>query len=269
VVLYGSRARPAEGILSADNGSDVDIHVIARKCTQAGSDEWSRSLSEMGFCFRVERASAGGVRKVTLHFSAGEADLVLLPEYLMRATRVAVRIGMHNHFRPLNRSLNNMATMLKDGYRFLKGEKSWGPFYSHVASEFPGCRLDRNEVLKMASFFLSDLLLVIRLIERGELIAAQRTIHKSLSEINILLQHELRLRNGDVARLQGRLAELILKPEELKLIRVDARLQAEDLSAAAQRLYVGMLQQMSQLVPEWKVPPMYDQLLKSCLKRRH
>jgi hypothetical protein len=95
LVLFGSRARAAGAPAAADGWSDVDLHVITSAPGRYEDLAWAAALPGLELCLQVVRPASGGVRKVTLIFSTGEADLVIVPLRLMRRLRLAARRGRH------------------------------------------------------------------------------------------------------------------------------------------------------------------------------
>jgi hypothetical protein len=267
VVLFGSRARPDGALASADAWSDIDLHVITSDPAMLTDAAWARSLAGQDLCLHVVRPASGGVQKVTLLFASGEADLVLLPAELVRAARLAMGRGAHTKEGPLRSALNEFSTMIRRGYRFLKGEKKWGAFYSRVVAEMPGRRLGDAAVCEYADIFLCDLLWVLQRIERGELAAAQRVLHRSLAETNFQLLHESRLRRNLPTFGDGRRVEKLLSAADLRDVAVDSRLDGNDLRNAALQSLAGLRHLMSFMVPAWRVPASYTRLLESPMPR--
>ncbi|MDB6093887.1 MAG: hypothetical protein JWM32_1449 [Verrucomicrobia bacterium] len=253
-VLYGSSAR-TEGMASADRWSDLDLHVITTDSARIEGVDWARALPGRGFCHRAERAAAGGVPKVRLLFADGEVEMVLMPAARLRVARVALSLGLHRRVGPLRDGLNVLATGVSSGYRFLKGEKAWGGFYRRVASEMAGIRMTDAELRGAADLFVCDLLSSLQRIERGELAAAQRALHRVLAETNFVLVRELRLRRKlPVPSFEpARRVESLLSPEELEWVRISARLDRDELRRAAWHAFAGMQMLMSQLVPAWRL----------------
>ncbi|HWA11345.1 MAG TPA: hypothetical protein VG838_18040 [Opitutaceae bacterium] len=262
-VLFGSSARRPEGGAAAGR-ADLDLHVVARAPAELERVDWARALPGQRFCHQAVRAATGGVRKVTVLFAAGEIDLVLVPLGRFRLGRWAVRCGLHRGNPGLRGALNEVATCLHSGYRFLKGEKEWGDFYGFVAREMPGVRLGDAEARALADVFLCDLLWVLQKSGRGELSAAQHLLHRSLAEANFRFMRELRLRRGEplLSFGLGRRVEAILSPQELPWVQVSARLDAGELRRAAGTAFAGMQALMAQLVPRWRVPDGIGPLLK-------
>lgn len=265
-VLFGSSARESGPAVSGGIRSDFDLHVVTTVPAKLESVDWSRMPRELRFCHQAVRSATGGVRKVTVLFASGEIDLVLVPASRFRLGRFAMRCGLQRRWPALRGALNEVATCLHSGYRFLKGEKEWGAFYAQIVAEMPGVRLADVEAKNLADVFLCDLLWVFQKLQRGELSAAQHLMHRSLAEINFRLVRELRLRRGQplLSFGLGRRVETILSPEELSWVQVDARLQREDLHRAAWRTLEGLRALMGELAPAWRVPAAMNELLMHC-----
>src|SRR5687767_10768888 len=77
MVLYGSRARQIGLAATADQWSDIDLHVITRSPASFESIDWARALPREKLALRVLRPSAGGGRKLSLLFEAGEVEIVV------------------------------------------------------------------------------------------------------------------------------------------------------------------------------------------------
>jgi len=262
-VLFGSSARPAGALEAVDAWSDVDLHVVTTAAVRLEHLDWSRELAGLSFCHQVVRPATGGVRKVTALFVEGEVDLVLVPALRLRQIRQDVRLGRQRKSAALRYALNETATCLRSGYRFLKGEDSWGNFYSWIVAEMPGTRLDDREAAGLAEVFLCDLLWVLQKLERGELVAAQHLLHRSLAETNLRLMREWRLRRGLPLPSfgLGRRAESLYSPEDLRLVQINARLEAAELHQAAWHTFDSVVTIMHGLVPGWKIPAEMHRLL--------
>lgn len=261
-VLFGSSARSREAA-GADSWSDFDLHVVTPSPGEMERPNWTGALQEYSPCLHIARPATGGVRKVTAVFSVGQLDLVLVPAMQMQLARLALGCGLHRRLRFLGVALNEMATCLATGYRFLKGERNWGKFYARVATELPGVRLGDVEARALADVFLCELIWVLQKVERGELVAAQRALHCSLAETNFRLARELRLRRGQPVPSfgLGRRAESLFAPDELAGVCVDARLEADDLRKAAWTSLTGLRKFLHELVPDWQVPAAMEPLL--------
>lgn len=262
-VLFGSTASGEKSADSSDGWSDIDLHVITNAPAQLERMDWARALPSQQFCLHVARPATGGVRKITVLFAAGQIDLVAVPATSMKLARLAMNGGLHRRLRFLRMALNEMATTLRAGYRFIKGATAWEAFYARVASEMPGVRLNVVEAGQLADIFLCELLWVLQKLERGELMAAQLVMHRSLAETNFRLMRELRLRRGQPLPSFGlaRRAETLLTEDDLARLRVDARLDREELRRAAWNALAGLKQLMSELAPVWRPPVGVDGLL--------
>lgn len=255
-VLFGSRARAPGAPTSADGWSDVDLQILTDRPEAILRTDWARIFPAGTFCLQVLRPATGGVRKLTVLFSEGEADLVLVPTGRMRLARLALRWGWYRHIRAIQVGLDETATCLWSGYRLLKGEAEWGGFYARVARQMAGVRLTDDAIATLANVFLCDLSWVLQKLERGELAAAQYLLHRQLAETNFRLMRELRLRRGQPLPSFGiaRRVETLLSAAELRWVTVDARLERDDLRRGASAAYAGLQGLMHELLPRWHVP---------------
>lgn len=255
-VLYGSSARAPGELAAADCWSDFDLHIITSSANRFELIDWGRVMPDQGFCLQSVRPAAGGVRKARVLFAAGAVEMVLMPARKMRLARFAVTCGLHRKFTFLQDGLNVLATGLRSGYRFLKGEKSWGKFYAQVVTEMPGIRVGENETIQLADGFIFDMLTGLQRLDRGELVAAQRVLQRLLVETNFILTRELRLRRGlPVPSFEpGRRVEALLSPSELGWVRAEARLDKEELNRAMWRAFEGLQALMHELTPAWVTP---------------
>lgn len=261
VVLFGSQARAQHAAATADHWSDIDLHVITSQPGRMERVNWAQELPELHFLLQIARPATGGVRKATVLFSEGEVDLVLVPSGKFRLAGWALRCGLHRRIGFLRAALNNLATILGGGYRCLKGERDWGWIYARIATEMPGFRIDDEEARRLADEFLADLLWVLQKLDRGELVAAQRILHRALVETNVVLLHEVRTRDGVPTFQQARRVEQLVTPDELKALQIDARLESAALRTAAWGAFTGLRSLMSRLVPDWRVPAGMQTLL--------
>ena len=261
VVLFGSQVRPPGTPAASDGWSDVDLHVITTAAARIEQTNWSKVLPNQHFCLQVLRPATGGVRKLTVLFDEGEADLVILPATRLRLVDVAMTLGFHRKIGSLRYALNSLSTIMGGGYRFLKGEGKWGPFYAKVIAEMPGYRINDREIINLADIFLCDLLWVLQKLQRGELVAAQRILHRSLMETNVLFLHEARIRQGQPTFQQARRVEQLVSSSELSAVQLSARLDREELHLAAWQVFAGFKILMAELQPAWTVPASMNELL--------
>jgi hypothetical protein len=254
-VLFGSHARARANPAAADQWSDIDLHVVTSSPAALQQLDWARLLPGQRFCLQVVRPATGGVNKLTVVFREGELDLVLVPTQQLELARTALASGFKAESAgPLRSALNSMSTVMSGGYRFLKGEGAWGAFYAAVVAELPGFRISDDEARQMADAFLCEHLWVLQKLERGELIAAQRILHRSLVETNVVLLHEAKLRAGRPSYQQARRVEQLASPSELRRVRASARLSRAELRQAAGEALAGLKATMRKLVPEWRIP---------------
>lgn len=256
-ILFGSQARPSDAPTFADVWSDCDLHLLTNRSEAILGTDWARVWPGGTFCLKTLRPATGGARKLTVIFAEGGADLVLVSTVKMRMARFALRFGWHRRVKAMRVGLDETATCLSSGYRFLKGEKAWGRFYSDLVGCMSGVRLSDEDIVTQANTFLCDFLWVLQKLERGELLAAQHFLHSQLAEVNFCLLRELRLRRGQPLPSFGiaRRVEKLLPPEELRWVTVDARMEPDALHRGAWGAYAGLQALMYELVPEWRVSP--------------
>lgn len=253
-VLFGSRARAAGTAAAPDGWSDIDLHVVTDSAEKIVRTDWRQAIPGAEFCLQVDRPATGGVRKLTVLFAEGEADIVLVPVGRMRLASLAMKLGLHRRVRSVAAGLSAMANPLSYGYRFLKGERTWGPLYARVVAEMEGYRLNDAAVQQLAETFLCDQLYLLQKLARGELVTSQRVLHRALNETNLVLLHELRVRRGELSIQQARRVEQLASPAQLATVQVSARLDRAELTAAAWRAREGLETLMRELVPGWSVP---------------
>jgi hypothetical protein len=237
LILIGSRLRrkPAD-VSRLDRQSDWDFQVIASRPEVFANADWTRELRGLRVeTYGVRPARIGGVPKVHVIFSGVEADLVILPAALLKSLRAAQRRGEHLHPGPVRQAHQDLAEVIRYGWKFLHGEKAWGAFFRRAVAEVPDPRLDDEAVRNLAACFRCDHRWLERKLVRGELLAAQRMLHQRMAETNLWLLHELRLRRGQRTFPQARRLERIASQAELAAITVSARPTRASLRAAANK----------------------------------
>jgi hypothetical protein len=235
-VLIGSRVREqTDGIWKADSQSDWDFQIIASRSDLFQTSDWIRNLGVDVRTYVVRRAALGGVPKVAAVLAETEADFVILPAGLLRVSRLLVRFGVHRKSRYLRNKMQDLAVVIRPGWKFLTGGSSWEPFYRRIVAEIPDFRLKDSDIRELNAGFACDVVWTLRKIDRGEWIAAQRMLHRSLQETNLRLMHELRLRKHQRTFPEGRRAELILDREDLDGLNVTATLDASSLRNAVKK----------------------------------
>lgn len=260
-VLFGSKAREGR-IAAADDWSDIDLHLVVGKVARVTGIAWQERFPSLHYCMHVVRPATGGVGKLTVLFEEGEADLVLVPVRQMRLVRLGVMLGFHRRPGKLADALNIMATIMSGGYRFLKGEHAWGNVYARIVKEMPGVRLTNKQARDLADGFLCDLLWLRQKLARGELVAAQRMLHRTLHETNVVLLHELRMRRGMPSFQQARRIENLASSDDLKAVQVSASPEPSELRRAGDSLLNGLLYLMTELDPDWRIPTRMSDLLR-------
>ncbi|MBI5381262.1 MAG: hypothetical protein HZA31_05120 [Opitutae bacterium] len=257
VALIGSQTREGvDPIAGADAHSDWDFHVITSRPAMFADRAWTKALG-VGEprVYAARDGIVGRVTRVTAIFSEAEADFVVLPAGRMRLARLAVALGLHHRSRGLRRMLGDLSIVTRPGYRFLHGAGAWEAFYRRVIAEVADPRMEDEMAIRRAELFVADYVVVRRKLLRGELIAAQRVLHRALAEINFQLLHELRLRRGERSFPDVRRAERVVPAGELSAITVAALPTAEALSAALDKSAATCRELMRGLVGErWRWP---------------
>jgi predicted nucleotidyltransferase len=257
IVLIGSRAREAgDPIAGADGHSDWDFHVITSRPGRFADPAWTTNL-EQGepLIYAIRDGIVGKVKRVTVVFRDEEADFVVVPAAPMRLARLAVACGLHRRSRRLARALGDLAIIARPGYRFLYGGSGWERFYRRVIAEVADPRLEDAEALRRAELFAADYVVMRRTLARGELLAAQRLLHRSLAEINFQLLHEVKLRRGESSFPDARRIERIASTTELAAVTVAAGPTVAALEAALQQCAMTCQNLMRELVGErWHWP---------------
>lgn len=254
-VLFGSSARDPQSDVAAGPWSDVDLHIVARPAAALERVDWATVVPDQRFLFHVLRPATGGVKKLTVFYAAGQIDLVIVPASQMTFAQWALRLGLFPRLRLVQIALNEMATCLHTGFRFLKGEARWGALYRRVAG-LPGVRLTDAQLGELANGFLCDLLWVLQKVDRGELVAAQHALHTKLVDVNLRLWRELRRRDGLPLPSfgLGRRVEQIAEPAERRMLQVSALATPHDLTRAAWGSLGTLSALMARLQPAWSVP---------------
>ena len=120
--------------------------------------------------------------------------------------------------------MQDIAEVIRPGWRFLKGERRWGPLYRQAVAEVTDPHLSDEAVRQLAEGFVCDYVWTQRKMARGEFLTAQRMLHRELAEVNFQLLHELKTRQGERTFTKARRIERITRsPDELASVTVDAR----------------------------------------------
>jgi hypothetical protein len=258
LVLIGSRERAEEdAIWRADCESDWDFHLITSKPNRFLDSIWTKELN--GAELRVYAARMtriGSVPKVNAIFENTEVDLVIIPSRIVKFARILTKVGWHRRNGKVRQFLQDLAVVVRPGYRFLKDTADWGTFYKFAIGAVTDARLNNDGVRRIADGFVCDYIWTVRKISRGELFAAQRMLHRELMETNFKLLHELKLRRGERSFPEARRIERIAKPEELaQLILPPSALEAKALLAAVEKSAQACRELTKELVGEgWAWP---------------
>jgi len=185
---------------------------------------WAESLPGAKLLVYAPRMTRfGKVPKVNALFEGAEADFVILPARTLWAAKLLVSLGFHRREGFLRRGLRDLSIVIRPGWRFLKGSEKWDAFYRRVVAEVDDARLGDAAAVNLANTFVCDYIWTVRKVDRGELIAAQRMLHRELAETNLRLLHELRLRRGERSYPEGRRIEQLTAGPGMPGIAPNAR----------------------------------------------
>ncbi len=257
LVLIGSRERQAsDAVWRADDQSDWDFQVITSEPQVFATKAWTRGLTGAELkVYAARTARIGGVPKVNAIFAEAEADFVVLPAALMRTIKRMVTLGRHREDGKVRRALQDLSIVIRPGWRFLKGGEAWDAFYRQVVAEVDDPRLSDAAICGLADAFVCELVWTKRKIDRGELITAQRMLHRELAETNFRLLHELKLRRGERTFPEARRIERVASKAELNALSVSATLKAVELRREVAKSAATLRKFMRALVGEgWRWP---------------
>ena len=131
LVLIGSRVRNETDLVwQADAHSDWDFQIVASRTEIFKTSAWAKTLGLNLRTYCLRSAAIGGVPKVAALFGEEECDFVVLPAGLMSLSRVAVRLGLHRRSDYVRRKLQDLAMIVRPGWRFLKGGQKMGSVLS-------------------------------------------------------------------------------------------------------------------------------------------
>lgn len=253
--VFGSHARALSGEgQPADPWSDIDLQVVTTNPAKYLTRDWTAALQDQTLHAYAVRPVFGGVHKVTALFSGGEVDFVIIQYRRLLLGRIAFSLGLHRKVRGIAKGLGEFALVMSFGQKVLKGGPGWQNFYTRAVKEVPLAHLDDAEAVQIGEVAYVDAVSVLGKIARGEFVAAQRWLHRSVVETNFRLMHELRVRRGLVSFPDGRRVERLLSPEELAAVRFEVKQDAESLHAAtvaALRATRRLLTELTGKPPTW------------------
>ncbi len=225
-----------DAVWRADAQSDWDFQIITSRPEAFHRQEWTRGLGGIRIqAYAPRSARIGGVPKVNMLYEGGEADFVIIPAKVIRRVRFLAALGRHRRPGPIRSQLQDLAIVIRPGWRFLKDTGQWDRFYRRAVAEVPDPRIGDELARQLAEGFACDCVWTLRKIDRGELLAAQRMIHRELVETNFRLLHELKLRRGERTFPEARRLERVALPAELAGVTIDARLEPAALRNAVAR----------------------------------
>jgi hypothetical protein len=256
VVLFGSRARVPSALDAARPHSDWDFQIITRQPEVFSNAAWVRAAGisdPIAYALRPRRVGSGV--KVSAVFPEGELELVSTPVIQFLLVRWLWRFGLLARSRKAMTALGDLASLLRPGYRIVKGEASWGQLFSHVATAIPPTRLDDDAIVGIANRFVCDYLSAMQKIDQGELLAAQRWLHCYIADANFNLLHELKERRGEKSYHVARRIEQVIDDRWRRAVTVAALPEHHSLRGAVELSAQTCCELVTELVGNrWRWP---------------
>ena len=120
--------------------------------------------------------------------------------------------------------MGEFALVMSFGHKVVKGGGSWERFYARAIKEVPLAHLTDENAISLADGAYVDAVSILSKLGRGEFVAAQRWLHRSVIETNFRLVNELRVRRKQATYPDGRRVEQLLSPAELADVRFEVKL---------------------------------------------
>ena len=261
LALIGSRQRSKDDLVwAADALSDWDFQIITSRPDWIASCEWIKNLRQFEVRACVTRTTrVGQVQKISALFLGAEADFVILPSRKLYIAKLLCRLGLHTSEGWTRRLLQDLAIVIRPGYQFLKDTGGWQKFYRTTIASVPNPRISDEQARRLADGFVCDYIWTLRKIARGELLTAQRMLHRELLEVNLRMLHELKLRRSERTFPDARRFELIASPEELDSMTIESSPENLSLKSAIEKSASTVRELMASLVGNsWQWPLQVD-----------
>lgn len=213
LVQIGSRVQPGG---MADEWSDYDFQLITRRPALYRDPATWRELGE-AWLVSTQRVFGGADKATLILPGAIEVDFVILKTIELRVAFGALRAPALAPFwpPPLKLGVRDLKIVACPGWRVIKGGAAWERRYARLGGVPPWPRLDENGFHEVCAAFWAAAVWTAKKLARGELHAAQRHFHISLTEsLWRLLEEEARDQSSP-ARPEARRAERWLAPERV------------------------------------------------------
>jgi len=213
LVQIGSRVQAGGTV---DQWSDYDFQLITRRPALYRDPAALHGLGET-WVVSSQRVF-GGADKLTLILpGAAEADFVILSALELRIAFAALRApGLAALWPPpLKFGVRDLRIVACPGWRVIKGGAAWERRYARLGAAVPWPRLSEREFQEVCAAFWAAAVWTAKKIARGELRAAQRHFHVSLTETLWRLLEEEARDQARPARPEARRAETWLPPERV------------------------------------------------------
>lgn len=257
LVQIGSRLHDDElGIEAPDCYSDWDFQVVTDNPEVFRNANWIKRLGlGQPHAYADREGRLGTARKITVILEPGVLDIVVIPLQQLRSIVQQISSGKYTSNLSTYNALIDQATVLKGGYRFIKGLAEFGKLFHFIANEISPRRLDDAAVCNLANGFVCDYISTCNKIARTESLAAQRWLHLYLAELNFQLLHELRQRAENPTYPDARRLELLLDEDWIRAIEVNASPNAKSLRAAVEKSRGTLCRLVRELVgAKWRWP---------------
>jgi hypothetical protein len=237
LIAFGSRERAADcNVKWADAFSDWDFQVITDDVPMFFNAAWTREVCGVSVrAYGLRLAQIGAVPKVNIVFDVGEVDLVIIPGRSARILKACVGLGLHKRSTRVYRRLQELAEVIRPGWRLVKGEEKWGNVLRRIVSEVADPSLDDLEITRLANCLYCDYTWCLRKLHRGELRAMQRILYRDIWETNLQLLYELKRRKGAQSFTKARRLETTCTEGELTSVSISPALELADLRGALEK----------------------------------
>lgn len=257
VVLIGSQAGGGgHSLRQVDRNSDWDFQLVVKNPAEFFRADWTKELGAgRPLAYAVLPARVGSLPRISAVFPDTEVDLVIIPAAAIRKVLWALRRERHVEPGPVRTQLQDLAVVVRPGYRFLKAHSTWEWFYARACEVVPDPRLNDAAVVALAEAFYCQWVWIERKIARGEWRAAARMLVREQAETNFRLLHELKLRRGEPTFPDARRVELTASAEELAAISMEIRFERAALEAETEKAAQALRRLVKELVGDrWTWP---------------
>lgn len=228
LVQIGSRVQ--EGAV-VDRWSDYDYHLVTSSPSRYRDGSFCRELGPC-WAFGAQIAFGNAVKVTGVFDGALEADFIVLHNWEVRVATLALAWPSAAPLwpGPLRAGVASLRIVAAPGWRVVKGGAAWERRYARITPI--RAPIGRLEFERLSGEFWTQLVWVAKKAQRGELRAAQRSLHLHLVENTLRILQEEALLEGRKAYPLGRRAELWLTGDQLKALDFSSAPDRDTLLAA-------------------------------------